>query len=504
MLAAELEAPEQIGPTVEKLESGEILLATDDELRARLEPRLAHAMESLPEADRAWAPILHWYRGKVTSFDLQTMGMDVPWHLPVLAPWADDREHLDAVLGRLAEAGLLRQVKNLAFDMQPGLPAVLRPYAATAFPSVAEWETAERAYAGAVADFAVKMGDMLLQGSRQASRLWLESFETNLQHAWRIAMGRGWIGIAIDVMNGLEEIYLANNRWLEWRQLIDRVEPLVTVNGDPHPDWGKQWAMVQEYRIRFALRQPQGRSDGPERAAALRRYYDRLPRPAAGTDDARYDERSRVIAILNEAALQMQTGQVPDMRLLQEALEQSRAIPDKGLENDVASIMAMAHQRAGNAAEAEQAMAGALRQAPGENVAESLALLELQLERLSAAVSAKTSAEEVKERLRRFQQQLVRGEAAVARRGTAFERGRLATLKGRFLYMNKKPEAALAEFQKALQVFGEDSIESAMVRVYMAGSLADLDRHREAKAYKDAAQRIAGERGLKLKFGEDG
>ena len=83
----------------------------------------------------------------------------------------------------------------------------------------------------------------------------LTAEEPNLLRARQLAIEHGWYDLAIGAMQGLSVLYRQTGRNTEWRRLVSEITPELAdpATGEPLPGRERQWAILNEYRVRIAL-----------------------------------------------------------------------------------------------------------------------------------------------------------------------------------------------------------------------------------------------------------
>lgn len=173
------------------------------------------------EDERKRLALLHLFQSYVDLNVLCWMGHpEAPWCLPQVrdvgrAPWS-------SLLSRAAQAGLLTPRGKDCYGVHPALPLFFRGLFERC------WKGAERAAERAFAESMAGLGGYYhreYQGGNRDVIANLLAQEANLLHARALARDHGWWTAVVNVMQGLETLYIHTGRKDEWKRLVREIVP---------------------------------------------------------------------------------------------------------------------------------------------------------------------------------------------------------------------------------------------------------------------------------------
>ena len=249
---------EQIHAFVQQLREGAATI-TDDEtqgrsgsLAASLDYGFTHAFT---EDERAMLALLSLFQGFINIDALRTMGDPGRDDGPVPAVAGLGREAGIALLDRAAETGLLTRYGGRYYAVHPAIPWHLRRLFTLYYgpPDTPAAQHATHAWTAAIGALGNYWHNRYVQGHADAIAF-LGAEEDNLLRARHLARGHGWWHLVIDAMQGLRALYEHTGRTVEWRRLVDELNPDLTdpATDGPLPGREEQWAVLTSYRIRIA------------------------------------------------------------------------------------------------------------------------------------------------------------------------------------------------------------------------------------------------------------
>lgn len=155
------------------------------------------------------------------------------------------------LLNRAAEVGLVGTFGGRYYRLHPVLPWFLREAFATAWgsPGTAEYTRTAWAFSSAMAAYGRSYEQVYMAGEHDViNNLRLD--ESNLLHAWRLALDNGWPEEVLGTTQGLHTLLEHTGRASEWSGILGEAMPMFTdANGNPRQGREEEWALVMQYRV---------------------------------------------------------------------------------------------------------------------------------------------------------------------------------------------------------------------------------------------------------------
>jgi tetratricopeptide (TPR) repeat protein len=311
-------------------------------------------------------------------------------------------------------------------------------------------------------------------------------------------------------VQGIEEVYRATSRFSEWNALVDVVEPLVSQEDGPRPDWKTEWAFVQEYRQRLAIDVP-GTGDAAAISAALAAHHAEatkalMDRKGPLTESERNALRSRVVAVAEQGLERMQRNDSKCLQFFEEAIQLAVALGDVEGELRARVNMGLAYSMVDAIRDfswAEEVILMALDEFRGKAADKdptyaALTLAEVLVRRLQTDARAGVPDAALNVILGRANQALGFTKECLARSGTRQDWARYHHALGDVFSMVGAFKEAVQEYQRAITFFGEESVHTARARYLIAYCLDKVGKADDAESYRNEARQIAERLGLVL------
>ena len=248
---------EQAAAFVDRLRAGAAQV-TDDAVHGR-DASLAASLDygfsnAFTEDERAQLALLVLFEGFIEVLTLRLMGNPAADPVPGVADLT--QEAGIALLDRAVEMGLLRDCGAGLYAVHPAVPWHLRDLfeqhygpqdGSTAAATIRAWTSAM----DALGDY---YHNLYAAGHADVLEI-LRAEEANLLRARQLAIEHGWHDLVLGPMQGLSSLYLLAGRAIEWRRLVDDLEPELAdpATGAPLPGREQYWALFTGYRIDIAV-----------------------------------------------------------------------------------------------------------------------------------------------------------------------------------------------------------------------------------------------------------
>jgi len=252
-LRENLSTKEQIKKHVEMLRAGETEIQDDERLGrskslgASLSYGFQHAFDDF---EREIIALLYFFQGFV-HVDVLMCILDpgTPWHIKDLR--SPTREEVIKLLNRANEVGLLKVLDGCYCSVHPALPWYFKKLFDHYYKG--RENEAVKAFVEAVSSFGEYLFKEYSNGNRGAISF-LAVEESNLLYAIQLALKNDLWGQAVSAMTGIRILYEYEGRWMEWKRLVEEIEPfyLDPYTGGPIAGRENGWNVVSNSKIRLA------------------------------------------------------------------------------------------------------------------------------------------------------------------------------------------------------------------------------------------------------------
>jgi tetratricopeptide (TPR) repeat protein len=238
---------------LQALQAGEVKLAHDDPKQGRersLAASLNYRLDALDPMVRQRLAVLALFQGFVVAGVLALMSKeaDVSESLRGLK-----REDWVRVLNTATEIGFLQRIGGGYYTVHPALPWFFHDLQQEVFPD--RLADLEQAFATLYGAYGHELSQLFKTNTQLAMSL-LRAEEDNLLFALRLARRHEEWGSVEGVLDGLNQLYTIQGRWLEWERHVSSVEAqCADEKGEPLAGREELWRAVLGYRSEIAYYQ---------------------------------------------------------------------------------------------------------------------------------------------------------------------------------------------------------------------------------------------------------
>ncbi len=253
-----LRSRQQIEQFIQAVRDGEQEIEDVDESEGRdksLAASLAYGFQNaFSENELPVLALLHLFQGTVNVGWLLLMGQVEEYALAEVK--TKSVKELSGLLERASGIGLLRHLGSTVYSIHPALTWFLRQIFTEQYDGQdgrSSEKAARRAWTKVIGTVAKGCRAKYGQGERDV--IWVLAMEeANLLQCRRLARERGWVGMVLEAMEGLENLYEHQARTTEWARLVEEIVPeYCTEEEEPLPGREEEYASVMGYRVRLAV-----------------------------------------------------------------------------------------------------------------------------------------------------------------------------------------------------------------------------------------------------------